>query len=238
MGKPDSLQNWAVVFAWHFSVEQWEGWKQLVLPHSLISWLFSCPVKEQGQSRAPVHGRSVSLGMCEGEGWAGLSSLFFRGKGEEGEFPTLLPPPWTAGATKASRGCYYWGFWPSVISEQLERWGLEMEERSLITPKASWNLNCSLSYILSGFVVLGGIMILCWVRYQYCGSGITYSKPCWQSGITQALQLCRWEQIGCIWPKTLVEFKLVVSYFSFTRWLNIDTYIHTHRAFISRAMWV
>lgn len=234
MGNPDSLQNWAVVFAWHFSVEQWEGWKQLVLPHSLLSWQFSSyPGKEQEQSRAPVHGRSVSLGWVRervGLGWVACSS---RGMGEERELPTLLPPPELQGRWRQTVG-----FQPSVISDQLERWGLETEERSPVTPKTPWNLNCSLSYMRSGLVVLGDIMILCWVRYQYCGSGITYSEPCWQSGITQALQLCRWEQIGCVQPKTLVEFKLVVSSFSFTRWLNIDMYIHIHRAFISHAMWV
>lgn len=85
--------------------------------------------------------------------------------------------------------------------------------------------------MLGGFVVLGDSMFLRWVRHQYCESGITYSKPCWQSGITEALQLCGWEQIGCLWPKTLVEFKLVVSHFKFTRWLNIDTYIKYTQSF-------
>lgn len=201
-----------MVLAWHFSVDQREDWKQLTLPYSVLSWLFSLPVKEQEQSRAAVRGRSVGQGEGEGEvglGWIACSS---GRTGEEGELPTLRSPPWAAGAWRQAVG-----FWPSVISEEQERWGLEMEERSLITPEAPGNLNCSLSYVLSGFVVLGGIMILCWVRYQDCGSGITYSKPCWQSGITQALQLCGWEQIGCVRLKTLVEFKLVVSCFSFAR---------------------
>lgn len=161
--------------------------------------------------------------------WVACSS---RGMGEEGEFPTLLPPPWTASAAKASTSVLALSN-IRVDGKLRVRNGREIPD---ITPKALWNLNCFLSYILSGFVVLGGIMILCWVRYRYCGSGITYSKPCWQSGITKALQLCRWEHIGCVWPKTLVEFKLVVSYFSITRWLNIDAYIHTHWAFVSRAM--
>lgn len=122
------------------------------------------------------------------------------------------------------------GFWPLAKSEQLERGGLEIRGRSWIRPKAPWNNNWW--YVLSGFVVLGSVMILCWVSYQNCGSAIACSKPCWQAGITRALHLCRWEQIQWVWPKTLVEFKLVVSYYSLTSWLNIGTYIHAYRAFI------
>lgn len=64
-----------------------------MLPHSVLSWLF-CPVEEQEQSRAPMDGRSVSLGMGEGEDWAGLGwvACSSRGMEEEGKFPTLLPP--------------------------------------------------------------------------------------------------------------------------------------------------
>lgn len=102
-----------------------------------------------------------------------------------------------------------------------------MRGRSWIRPRAPWNHNWSLSYMLSGFVVLGS-MILCWVSYQNCGSAVACSKPCWQAGITQALHLCRREQIRWVWPKNLVEFKLVVSYFSLKRWLNIGAHIHTY----------
>ena len=71
---------------------------------TLLSWLFSCPVKEQEQSRAELlcmRGLWVWEWVRErvGLGWVACSA---RGMGEEGEFPTLLPPPWTAGATKAS----------------------------------------------------------------------------------------------------------------------------------------
>lgn len=71
-------------------------------PHSLLSWLLSCPVREQEQSRTDLlhmGGLWVWEWVQEraGLGWVACSS---RGMGEE--LPTLLPPPWTAGAMKAS----------------------------------------------------------------------------------------------------------------------------------------
>lgn len=194
-----------ICIARHFSTEQWEGCKQLMLPHS-HSCLFSCPVKEEEQSWAPVRERF-------GNRWV-----------RDLSWVVWLPVEWEKKENfLLYHHCELWvlwrravEFWPLEKSEQLERGQLEMRRRSWFRPKAPWNDNWSLSYILSGFVVLGS-MILCWVSYQNCGNAIAYSKPCWQAGITQALHLCRWEQIQWVWPETLVEFKLVVSYFSLTR---------------------